>query len=305
MNQPLPQHVAPGRCDMPDSGQWRATLDLDLQRRRDVTRLVGCSHEGPLYVQKPFYPEGPDCAHVYLLHPPGGIVSGDHLEVSVSVGANAAALLTTPGAARAYRSRDDDSLQYQSTRLDVAEGASIEWFPLETIVYDGASARVETEVQLAAGAHCVLWEVSCLGLPASGEPFRRGSFRQRYRVFREGVPVFIDGFAIGDDNRERMAGAGALRGQPVNGFFLAGPLSCASAGTHPGSDAEAELEALRAAVVGELQRQVSITRLGDFYVGRYLGDSAERARAQFVRWWQILRPGLSGRRACPPRIWLT
>lgn len=305
MNQPLSQRVAPLRCDTLQSGQWRATLDIDLQRRGDVTRLVGCSHEGPLYVQKPFYPEAPDCAHVYLLHPPGGIVSGDHLEVKVAVGADAAALLTTPGAARAYRSRDDDSLQYQSIRLAAGKGGSIEWFPLETIVYDGASARVETEVHLATGAHCVLWELTCLGLPASGEPFRHGSFRQRYRVYREGMPVFIDGFALGDDNRERMAGAGALRGQPVNGFFLLGPLSSDTAGVHSGGDAEAELKALRDAVPGELQRQVSITRLGDFYVGRYLGDSAERGRAQFVRWWQILRPRLSGRRACPPRIWLT
>ena len=48
-----------------------------------------------------------------------------------------------------------------------------------------------------------------------------------------------------------------------------------------------------------------MTRLGDFYAGRYLGHSAARARALFTRWWALLRPELLGRPACPPRIWQT
>lgn len=292
MNQMLPS-VLDG-AQAADAGQWCARLDLDLRRRRGGTRLVGSSHEGPLYVQKPFYPEGPDCAHLYLLHPPGGIVSGDSLDVRVDIRQDAAALLTTPGAARAYRARQDAKRQYQRTRLYLEAGASVEWFPLETIIYDGAEVEMETEVALAADAHCVLWEVTCLGLPASGALFERGSFRQRYRVLQDGFPVFVDGFALDDSNRERMAGKGALRGEPVSGFFLAGPF---------GDFEEEELTQLREAMVDPTV--ASITRLGEFYVGRYLGDSAERARAQFVRWWEILRPRLLGREACPPRIWLT
>jgi len=291
VNQALPPRVAA------DSGQWRATLALHLRRRNDATRLVRCAHEGPLYVQKPFYPEGPGCAHVYLLHPPGGIVSGDSLEVDVDVGEGASALLTTPGAARAYRARSDGARQYQRTALRAATGAGVEWFPQETIVYDGAEVEVETEVSLAAGARCALWEITCLGLPASGQPFRRGGFRQRYRVLQEGLPVFVDGFALNAENRARMAGAGALAGQPVTGFFLAGPLAMADGAVDAGE--------LRAAVSDDLAGRASVTRLGDYYVGRYLGASAERARAQFVRWWTLLRPHLLGRPACPPRIWLT
>jgi len=152
-------------------------------------------------------------------------------------------------------------------------------------------------VNLARGAACALWEVTCLGLPARGECFGRGSFRQRYRVMREGLPVFVDGFVVNDDNRGRMAGAGALREEPVHGLFLAGPFR--------GPTCEEECECLRDAVDERLQGQVSITRLGEFYLGRYLGGSAEHARAQFARWWQLLRPRLLGRPACPPRIWLT
>lgn len=291
MNHPLPAELAAA------SGQWCASIALDLQRRRGGTRLVGCRHEGPLYVQRPFYPEGPDCAHVYLLHPPGGMVSGDSLEVDIRLGAQARALLTTPGAARAYRARRCGTRQYQRTSLHLERQAGVEWFPLDTIVYDGAEVSIETRVHLAGGAHCALWEVTCLGLPASGAPFRSGSCRQRYRVYHDGVPVFVDGFDLNDDNRKRMAGAAGLQAQPVYGFFLFGPVA---------ADNGAEVLAqLREAVAADVAHQFSITRLGDYYVGRYLGDSAERARAQFSRWWQLLRPALCGRPACPPRIWLT
>lgn len=297
----------------PCHGQWRAELSLAFARRRGASRLVQCRHEGPLYLQRPFYPEGPDCAHAYLLHPPGGIVSGDVLAVDVSVGEAAAALVTTPGAARVYRARETLSLQGQSTRLCVAAAGSLEWFPLETIVYDGADVRLDTRVELAPGAVFTGWEICCLGLPASGAPFRRGRLRQRYRVRRDGRTAFVDGLHLDARSAVRLAGRAGLAGQPVSGFFLAGPLpeTCAEllpalreAGVPPGS-AESRRSRPENASRQEGRDACGITQLGDFLVGRYLGASAERARALFARWWALLRPLLQGREACAPRIWLT
>jgi urease accessory protein len=48
-----------------------------------------------------------------------------------------------------------------------------------------------------------------------------------------------------------------------------------------------------------------VTRLGEALVCRYLGDSAPRARQLFQRAWEVLRPLMYGRAACPPRIWRT
>lgn len=54
-----------------------------------------------------------------------------------------------------------------------------------------------------------------------------------------------------------------------------------------------------------LGKRAAIGRVGELYVGRYLGTSAERARTLFVRWWHLLRPLLMQRPASVPRIWYT
>ena len=177
-------------------------------------------------MQRPFYPEGREHPICTLLHPPGGIVSGDCLDIEVDVAANSGALVTTPGATRVYRARDDNPLQRQRCRLRLGRDAILEWFPMETIVFDGAWVELETTVELTRNSRFVGWEVSCFGLPASRQPFRSGRFSQRYRVLQEGTPVFIENFSLDEDNRESMLhGSAGLRGEPVTGIFLAGPFA--------------------------------------------------------------------------------
>src|SRR5450631_4307954 len=91
-NDPLPASV------------WPASLDLQFVRRDWSTILSRRRHHGPLRVQKALYPEGPGICHAIILHPPAGIAGGDELDLHVAVGEGAHALLTTPGAAKWYRS---------------------------------------------------------------------------------------------------------------------------------------------------------------------------------------------------------
>ena len=44
---------------------------------------------------------------------------------------------------------------------------------------------------------------------------------------------------------------------------------------------------------------------GAVLVARYLGRSAERARAFLQDTWRLVRPALLGREAVPPRVWAT
>lgn len=275
---------------------WSAKLALQLDRSGEATRLSRCRHNGPLYVQKPFYPEGRELAHVYLLHPPGGIVSGDSLEIAADVNAEAAALLTTPGAARIYRARESLPLQRQQVTFKVGPKASLEWFPLETIVFNGACVELSTTIDLDETSRFIGWELTCFGLPASNELFQHGRFRQHYLIRQQGRPVFVDRMVVDEDNREVLLHAKAgMQGQCVSGFFIVGPIA----------DDEAMLVQLRAELDQQQQQVAAISKVGEFYIGRYLGASAEQGRNLFGRWWQLLRPALLGRKACPPRIWAT
>ena len=85
---------------------WVGDLELGFACRDGDTVLARRAHRGPLLIQRPFFPEGRGCCHVYVLHPPGGVVAGDQLTLRASADAGAHALLTTPAATKIYRSGD-------------------------------------------------------------------------------------------------------------------------------------------------------------------------------------------------------
>ncbi len=91
-----------GSTPAPPPGQpgWEATLALGFERVGARSVLARREHRGPLVVQKPLYPEGPDVCQCVIVHPPAGIVGGDRIVLTVSVGRDARAQLTTPGATR-------------------------------------------------------------------------------------------------------------------------------------------------------------------------------------------------------------
>ena len=158
---------------------WHARLRLDYTREnaRTVARF---QHDGPLRILQSLYPEGDAICHNVLVHPPGGLVGGDTLDIQVSAGTGSHALLTTPGATRFYRSTGETALQ--QTRLQLAAGARLEWLPLETIAYSGCIAENRVLLELAPGAECLGWDVTALGLPNAGQPFVRGSLRQHIEM---------------------------------------------------------------------------------------------------------------------------
>ncbi len=270
---------------------WQANIRLRFARRGAETVLAERHHVGPLRVQRPFYPESRQVCHVYLLHPPGGLVSGDRLQVEVQVDEGARALLTTPGAGKFYRSDGQRSVQ-QHQYLDVAAGALLEWLPQENIFFDGVQADTLTRVALRGDAGFIGWEISCLGRPASGETLRRCSLRQRFEVWRDGQPLWLERSTYSDQCAVFGAGWG-LRGHSV-----VGSLVCT------GTDAQL-VEQVREAVRVEADALFGVTRLDEVLVCRYLGAQAQQARACLQAAWAVLRPAVQGAPALTPRIWNT
>ncbi|MHB0991487.1 MAG: urease accessory protein UreD [Burkholderiales bacterium] len=271
---------------------WQARLDLEYAQRRDTTVLTRRVHIGPLRVQKPFYPEGGKVCHSVLLHPPAGIVGGDELAITVSVGDNAHALLTTPGAAKWYRS----AAPWATQQLEFAIGndAALEWLPQETIVFDGARAGMQTTVALAATASFIGWEVLCLGRRASGERFDAGALTMATRLERAGRPLWLERGGLEGGSEQLYSSAG------LAGFSVSATLLATGNNLSP-----ALLAACRQAVPAERGVLHGVTLLPEVLVARYLGHSAEAARLWFSALWGLLRPAMLGREAHRPRIWNT
>ena len=280
-------------ADLPFTTNWRARLALEYERRTvhgiERTVLAARRHDGPLVVQKALYPEGDEVCHNIIVHPPAGIVGGDSLEVDASVGAHGHALLTTPGAAKWYRSAG--AWAQQRNVFTVGEGACLEWLPQETIVFNGALARLNTEIQLAAGASYTGWEVLCLGR-GSGEAFERGQCRASISVKRGGKLLWIEraGIEAGGSLTRSAAGLG---GRTVSGTLIV------VAENVDGIDLNACRELT--AKAGD----TAVTRLPGVLVARYLGESSEAAKQYFVSLWACVRPVVAGRAAVVPRIWNT
>jgi urease accessory protein len=273
---------------------WSAALELAFAADGGATRLARRAHRGPFVVQRPFFPEGREVCHVYLLHPPGGLVGGDELRLDLRVGPAAHTLVTTPAAGKAYRTTGP--VARQSHALTVEAGGTLEWLPQETIVYGGASVEIETRVDLAPGARFFGAETLCFGLPARGEPFARGSCRQRFDLRRDGAPILIERGRF-EGGASVQTAAWGLGGATVLTLIVASPA--------PEAAIVDGLRALAAQTPDGDRAAVTVLGEGAALVVRHLGGSAERARAFAQAIWQSVRPALLGRDARAPRIWAT
>ena len=299
------------------TGGWAARLELRFERRPHGCVLAEVRHEGPLTVQRALHPEGPDACHAVIVHPPGGVASGDSLDVDVAVEPRAHAVLTMPGAAKFYRC--DAIPSRQSVRLRVAAGAIVEWLPPETIVFDGARATAELDVDVSAGSCAIGWDVVALGRRARGEAFTAGRWRQRLSIRREGRLLAEDVLDLAGGDAWLVARPG-LGGACVVGTMFAvgsgvGPAvvdACRDAVESLDGGAHAATQRGRppgpGGIVGARSRRPSIgitMPAPGLAIARCLADEAEDVRRAFVAAWTRLRPALAGLDARPLRIWTT
>jgi urease accessory protein len=268
---------------------WKAELTLAYRRVGDRSVLAERRHEGPLVVQKPLYPEGRGVCHSVLVHAPGGIAGGDSLTLTLNLEQDARALITTPSATKWYKA--DGRIARQTGHLRVADGAVLEWLPLESILFDEADAQIGSQVMLEGGANFAGWEITCLGRRASGEVFRQGALGQSLEISRDGRLIWNDRIALSGGDR--------LLGSPVglHGHHVAGSMAVAGPGTLPAD----LLETCRA--LAPTDGEGGITALPEIVSARYLGGSAEHAKNYFESIRAVLRPWYAGCQAHRPRIW--
>ncbi len=264
---------------------WQAQLQLGFAQSAGKTLLVKREHVGPLTVQRPFYPEGGVC-HVYILHPPGGIVGGDDLTIGAKAATHTHALITTPAAGKFYRSSGVQAVQ--TVQINIASGAAIEWLPQETIIYEGAQLKSSVKVDLATDARFIGWEILSLGRPACAENFDYGLADLNWQIFCEGRPLLLERLYL---DAKAFSARWGLQSYSACGTLFATPVG------EKGFSAVQEL-------IGDSECR-GVTRIENLLVCRALDTRSDRLRGFFEQVWAIVRPEALQRKACAPRIWAT
>jgi urease accessory protein len=272
---------------------WHAELSLRYRQAQGKT-LCDFAHSGPLRVLQSLYPEGDAVCHNVLVHPPSGLVGGDALQINVDVAAGAHALVSTPGATRFYRSTGEAASQRVQVRA--AEGARLEWLPLENIAYNGCEAHNTLELVLERGAQMIGWDVLALGLPAAGEAFERGSFTQQVQL----PGVWLErGVIRASDTRLLHSPLG------LAGKCCLATMYLASGSPVAAPERERLAEATRALLQAHpLARSAGLTWPNpQVMVLRVLSDMVEPAMQLLQQVWAVWRKEAWGMSASAPRIW--
>lgn len=265
------------------------------QRSQERSYLAYRQHVGPLLVQKTLHPEGPEVCHAIVIHPPGGVAGGDSLSLTIHLEANAKALMTTPGAGKWYKA--NRLRAQQMLRVTLEAGASLEWFPQENILFDGADVLFDAEVHLEKDAVYATWDIVCLGRQARNEVWQQGQYRQRQTLYRNNIPIWIERATLTPDDALMQSMTG-LGGRPVFGTMLL-------VKSNPPTELIEQSRTLKPDITRDPNARVGVTVLPELIVIRYVGSASQSAKQYFEQQWVLLRPWLLNRQAVKPRIWNT
>jgi urease accessory protein len=167
-----------------------ASLTLDFVRDESSGRtvLAASTQEPPLRVVRAFdLEDGSALAHLHNVS--GGLLGGDHLALRVRVGPGASAQITSTGATRIYRPREESAGVTQTNEIQIAENALLEYVPDAIIPFTGARFSQRTAIQVAAGAGLFWWEILAPGREAHGEVFEYECVEMATDVVAAGRPI--------------------------------------------------------------------------------------------------------------------
>jgi urease accessory protein len=281
--------TSPSEAGVP--GSVHGVARLSFVHEDGTNRLHLLDQRAPLRVLFP-EPHDPGVPLAVLVTTSGGLVGGDVLDVAISAGAGAAALVTTQAAEKVYRS--EGAACEMRVALEAGAGAWLEWLPNETIVFDAAKLRRRTTVSLAADARLLAGEIVVLGRLARGERFTSGTIHDAWEIRRDGRLVWTDAFRLDEDLAQAQASPGGLAG--------AGALATIVFAGEVAERLSGPLAAL-AERLTNVDLRVGTTRMGAVLLTRLLAQDPRALRGAFAELWAYLRGEAGPLSPRLPRLW--
>jgi urease accessory protein len=267
--------------------------EIGFGHHGDVTRLTHLYQRDPLRVLFPT-PAANDAALAVIITTSGGLVAGDRLDVAVTLAPGAAAHVTAAAAEKIYRSIGPTTTIGQS--LSIAAGASLEFLPPETILFDGARLQRETTIELGPDAGFLGGDIIVFGRRAHGERFSNGFLREVWQVRREGKLVWGDALHLEDNIAEVVDHSACFNGAVAFATMILSPLR---QNPHSLLDRARAIQSTSAA--GGLR--AGVTAIAGLVIARWLAADAtllRRAYADLACHFRCATLGLPPRL---PRLW--
>ncbi len=258
-------------------------LRVSLGRRGTATVLRDLRQQGCM---KARFPHTADHHETVTLNTSGGVAGGDHLETTLDVGAGCTATFASQAAERFYRALPGDPAAHVRTRLTVGPGATAEWLPQESILFDNCALDRRLEIDLAADASILGLETLIFGRTAMGETIHAARIRDTIRIRRAGALILHDAIRLEGPAAVLDTAAGAAANRATATIFQVAP------------NAESHLDALRAAWE-DAPAETGASAWNGMLIARIVAPDAARLRAAVIMGLNPLRDGRP-----LPRVWM-
>lgn len=277
----------------------RADGALDLRVAPSLA-AGGLSRIADLYQHDPCRalmpaPDPGEAFTAVLVTTAGGLTGGDRLRLGVTLEAGADALCTPQAAEKIYRAERNSAAADIEIALSVASGATLEWLPQETILFNGARLDRQVGIDLWGDARLLAGDITVFGRIARGERFTAGRLFDRWRLALDGRLLWRDATRLEEESLgPTLHHPAGFDGALAQGLILARL-----------SEPAAWRDRLRDLLPTADQPDGSLwgaTVIETLLLVRLLDRDPARLRRQFGLLWAALRPGL-GRAAAMPRHW--
>jgi urease accessory protein len=267
--------------DTPAMQRAVGELRVDLRVRDGRTVLEGLRQAGCLKARFP-RPETAKWSSVVTLNTSGGIAAGDRLDSTFTLNRGTRTTIAAQAAERFYRALPGSAPSRVRTRIVAADGATVEWLPQETILFDRCALDRCLDIQLADDVSFLGVETLVFGRGAMGEVVEQASLRDVIRVRRAGRLLLHDAIRLNG-----AVDAALQRPAIANGARAVATL------VHVAPDAEAALEPVREALPWG-----GVSAWDGMLLARVLADDGAALRAAVVTALQVLRADRP-----LPRVW--
>jgi urease accessory protein len=176
---------------------------LDGQTRLDYLYQSGCCkirfpkvHKTPL--------------EAVFLNTAGGLTGGDEIHFSANFKPDTEAVISTQACERIYKSSQGNTVITNTLRL--GPGSRACWLPQETILFDGGRLDRTLDVEISGDATFLGVESVIFGRTEMREEVHSGFLYDRWRIRRDGKPLFADNTFIEGAINSKLSNPALLDG---------------------------------------------------------------------------------------------